>query len=182
MYESDEKISKWKIEVQVELDNGMRLLGFLFVTQTQRLSDLLNDARSFLPMQTMDGLIVQLAKSTIAKVVQLDQKAEAAAITDPYDILGVSPRVSDRKLKERYHALCTEYHPDKLLSLAVAPEFIDLANSRITRIIDAYRRVQIMRRGKAGNGQSAPNGQNGQNGEASAGNGQSSDASANSFF
>ncbi len=163
MYESDEKISKWKIEVRVELDDGARLLGFLFVKPMQRLSDLLNDTRSFLPMQTADGLIVQLAKSTIAKVVQLDQKAEAAAITDPYDILGVSPRVSDQKLKETYHALCTEYHPDKLISVGVATEFIDLANSRITRIIDAYRRVQIMRRSAAGNGR------NGQNGEASAG-------------
>ncbi len=165
MYESDEKISKWKIEVRVELDNGTRLLGFLFVKPMQRLSDLLNDQRLFLPLQTADGLIVQLAKSTIAKVVQLDQKAEAKAITDPYDILGVSPRVSDERLKESYHALCTEYHPDKLLSIGVGPEFIDLANSRITRIIDAYRRVRIMRRGAAGNGR---NGQNGQNGEASA--------------
>ncbi len=163
MYESDEKISKWQIEVRVELDDGARLLGFLFVKPMQRLSDLLNDTRSFLPMQTADGLIVQLAKSTIAKVVQLDQKAEAAAITDPYDILGVSPRVSDQKLKESYHALCNEYHPDKLVSVGVATEFIDLANSRITRIIDAYRRVQIMRRSAAGNGR------NGQNGEASAG-------------
>ncbi len=166
MYESDDKISKWKIEVRVELDDGMRLLGFLFVKPMQRLSDLLNDQRSFVPMQTMDGLIVQLAKSTIAKVVQLDQKAEAAAITDPYDILGVSPRVSDEKLKKSYHALCTEYHPDKLLSVGVAPEFIDLANSRITRIIDAYRRVRIMRDGTAGTGR---NRQNGQNGEAPAG-------------
>jgi DnaJ like chaperone protein len=98
--------------------------------------------------------------------VQLDQKAEAVAITDPYDILGVSPRVSDQELKESYHVLCTEYHPDKLLSIGVAPEFIDLANSRITRIIDAYRRVRIMRDGTAGNGQ---NRQNGQNGEAPAG-------------
>ena len=107
MYESDEKISKWKIEVRVELDDGARLLGFLFVKPMQRLSDLLNDQRLFLPLQTADGLIVQLAKSTIAKVVQLDQKADAAAITDPYDILGVSPRVSDQKLQETYHALCT---------------------------------------------------------------------------
>ncbi len=165
MYESDEKISKWKIEVRVELEDGARLLGFLFVKPMQRLSDLLNDTRSFLPLQTADGLIVQLAKSTIAKVVQLDQKADAAAITDPYDILGVSPRVSDQKLKETYHALCTEYHPDKLLSVGVATEFIDLANTRITRIIDAYRRVQIMRRGAAGNGR---NGQSGQSGKATA--------------
>ncbi len=178
MYESDEKISKWKVEVQVELDNGTRLLGFLFVTPTQRLSDLLNDARSFLPMQTADGLIAQLAKSTIAKVVQLDQTAAAESITDPYDILGVSRRVSDEKLKESYHALCNEYHPDKLLSMHVAPEFIDLANSRITRIIDAYRRVQIMRRGTARNGQNGQSGPNGLSGEASADNGQNGEASA----
>ena len=166
MYESDQKVSKWKIEVQVELASGTQLLGFLFVTPTQRLSELLTDVRSFLPMQTVDGLIVQVAKSTIAKVVQLDQKAEASAITDPYDILGVSPRVSDQELKESYHALCTEYHPDKLLSVGVAPEFIDLANSRITRIIDAYRRIRVMRDGTAVTGQ---NRQNGQNGEAPAG-------------
>ncbi len=176
MYESDEKISKWKVEIQVELDNGTRLLGFLFVTPTQRLSDLLNDARSFLPTQTADGLIAQLAKSTIAKVVQLDQTAEAESITDPYDILGVSRRVSDEKLKESYHALCNEYPPDKLVSLGVASEFIDLANSRITRIIDAYRRAQIMRRGAAGNGPNGPNG------EASAGNGQNGEASAGPVF
>ncbi len=186
MYESDEKISKWKIEVRVELDNGTRLLGFLFVKPMQRLSDLLNDQRSFLPMQTADGLIAQVAKSTIAKVVQLDQKAEAEAITDPYDILGVSPRVSDEKLKESYHALCNGYHPDKLVSVGVAPEFIDLANSRITRIIDAYRRVRNLRRGTAGNGQSGQNGEasagNGQNGEASAGNGQNGEASAGPVF
>ncbi len=183
MYESDDKVSKWKIEVRVELDDGARLLGFLFVKPMQRLSDLLNDQRSFLPMQTADGLIVQLAKSTIAKVVQLDQTAEAESITDPYDILGVSRRVSDEKLKESYHALCNEYHPDKLVSMGVAPEFIDLANSRITRIIDAYRRVQIMRRGTAGNGQ---NGEaspgNGQNREASAGNGQNGESSAGPVF
>ena len=163
MYESVEKISKLKIEAHVELANGTQLLGFLFITPMQRLSDLLTDARPFLPMQTVDGLIVQIAKSTIAKVVQLDQKAEAAAITDPYDILGVSPRIGDQELKESYHALCTEYHPDKLLSIGVAPEFVDLAKSRITRIIDAYRRVRIMRDGTAGTGQ------NGQNGEAPAG-------------
>ena len=122
MYESDERISKWKVEVQVELDNGTRLLGFLFVTPTQRLSDLLNDPREFLPVQTPEGLIVHLRKSTIARVTQLDQAADAGAATDPYEILGVSPRVGNEDLRSAYHELCAQHHPDKLVALGLAAE------------------------------------------------------------
>jgi DnaJ-domain-containing protein 1 len=146
MYDSDDKVSKWKIEVELELDNGTRLLGSLFIKPMQRISDLLNDQRQFLPLQTSDGLIVQLQKAAIAKVVQLNQNVERDSISDPYEILGVAQSVSNEALKETYHSLCSAYHPDKLLSLGMSTEFIDLANSRIIRIIDAYRRILIERR------------------------------------
>ncbi|MFQ6018677.1 MAG: DnaJ family molecular chaperone [Kiloniellaceae bacterium] len=153
MYEPDEKIEKWQTEVQVELDDGTRLLGSLFVKPMQRISDLLNDARQFLPFQTSGGLIVHLRKATIARVVQLEQEVEQDAITDPYEILGVSRYVSDEELKETYHCLCGETHPDKLIPLGLSPEFIKLANSRMIRIIDAYHRILTLRHGASGNGQ-----------------------------
>ena len=155
MYESDEKIQKWQVEVEVVLDDGARLLGFLFVKPMQRLSELLNDSREFLPLQTTDGLIVHIRKSTIAKAVQLNQKVESGAIIDPYEILGVPPRISDEELKRTYHQLCSHNHPDKLKSLDLSPEFADLANSRLRRIIDAYDRIVTMRRIAQGNGQNA---------------------------
>jgi DnaJ-domain-containing protein 1 len=115
----------------------------------QRLSDLLNDTREFLPVQTPEGLIVHLRKSTIARVTQLDQAVEAGMATDPYEILGVSPRVGDEDLRRAYHELCARHHPDKLVSLDLAAEYIDLANSRIVRVIDAYGRIQKERNGEA---------------------------------
>ncbi len=150
MYESEHKVWKTKLEVEVELDDGARLLGFVFIRQMQRLSDLLNDTRAFLPVQTPEGLIVHLRKATIARITQLDQAAEAGAATDSYEILGVSPRVGDEDLRRAYHELCAQHHPDKLVSLGLAAEYIDLANSRIVRVIDAYGRIQKERNGEAG--------------------------------
>ena len=149
MYESEHKVRKTKLEVEVELTDGARLLGSLFINQMQRLSDLLNDPREFLPVQTPEGLIVHLRKSTIARVTQLDQAVEAGATTDPYEILGVSPRVGDEDLRRAYHELCAQHHPDKLVPLGLAAEYIDLANSRIVRVIDAYGRIQKERHGEA---------------------------------
>ena len=115
----------------------------------QRLSDLLNDPREFLPVQTPEGLVVHLRESTIAKITELDQAVEAGAASDPYDILGVSRRVCDEDLRRTYHALCAQHHPDKLVSLGLATEYIDLANSRIVRVIEAYGRIQKERHGAA---------------------------------
>ena len=149
MYVSEHWVGKDKVEVQVELDDGARLLGFLFVKQGQRISDLLNDERGFLPLLTSDGLIVLLKKTAIARVTQLDQAAECAALTDPYEILGVSPRGDDGALRKAYHALCARHHPDKLVSLGLAGAYVDMANSRLARVIDAYHRVQKLRQAAA---------------------------------
>ncbi len=150
MYESEHKVRKTKLEVEVEFTDGARLLGSLFINQMQRLSDLLNDPRAFLPVQTPEGLIVHFRKSTIARVTQLDQVADAGAPTDPYEILGVSPRVADEDLRRAYHELCARHHPDKLVPLGLATEYIDLANSRIVRVIEAYERIKKQRHGEAG--------------------------------
>ncbi len=149
MYESEFKIDKQTVEIQVTLDDGTEFLGCLFTGQMQRISELLNDPRQFLPIRASDGLILHIRKSTIAKIMQLDQAVGQNAVTDPYEILGVSRSIGDSDLKETYYTLCNVYHPDKLMSLNMAPEIVDLANSRTIRIIDAYERILAERREKS---------------------------------
>ncbi len=153
MYDSDEMIPKYGIEVQVQLDDGTRLLGSLFVKQMQRISDLLNDPRQFLPFRNSDGTIVHLRKATIVKLVQLKQQTEHNGATDPHEILGVSPSISNEGLKHTFHDLCTHYHPDTLQSFDLPSDLSVFANSHLIRIIDAYRRIKTLRHRSAGNGQ-----------------------------
>jgi DnaJ-domain-containing protein 1 len=150
MYESEHKVSKTRVEVEFEISDGTRLLGSLFVKQMQRISDLLNDTREFLPVQTPEGLIVHLKKSTIARVTQLDQVVKAGMAIDPYEVLGVSSGIGDNDLRKAYHEICAQHHPDKLISLGLAAEYIDLANSRTVRVIEAYARIKKERHGEAG--------------------------------
>ena len=156
MYDSDEKIDKIKIEAAVQLEDGTDLLGYLFVQPLQRVSDMLNDSRQFLPLQLSDGPLVHLHKSKIAKVSQLAQEPDQEDAFDPYEILGVSPAASDQKLKETYHSLCSAYHPDKLQGLGLPSDFNEIANSRIVRIIDAYRRITAAREGANGKDKASP--------------------------
>lgn len=156
MFDPDEKITKFKVEVAVELEDGVRLLGFLFVKHQQRLSDLLNDHRQFLPLRLTDGSLVHLQKAKIARVSQLRPEPDAEEAFDPYEILGVAPGTSDERLKAAYHGLCSDYHPDKLQGLGLPAEFSEIANARIIRIIDAYRRIVTARHGANGKAKERP--------------------------
>ena len=150
MFGISSQMDKVKIDVQVELHNGSQLLGVLFLRRDQRMSDLLNDQRDFLPLETTDGLIINLAKAYVAKVVQLGQIATAETSADPYMILGVDSGASDDEIRKTYHRRVQNYHPDVIQGAGLPPEFVDLANTQMARINDAYQRIVAMREEKAG--------------------------------
>jgi len=149
MYNSDDRIEKWMAEVEISFSDGARQLGFLFVRPRQRLSDLLNDERRFLPFRLPDGHIEQIAKDTILRATPLYEENQSEAIGDPYAFLGVRRNIAEPKLKKVYRRLCKENHPDRLLSLGMAPEIVEFSNARLRRVIDAYRRIMIQRHGRA---------------------------------
>ncbi len=70
MFGNTQRMDKLKIDVQVETQNGKKFLGSMFVRRDQRMSDLLNDERGFLPLETTEGLVVNLNKSSIVQVTQ----------------------------------------------------------------------------------------------------------------
>ena len=129
MFEPDKKVSKINVEIEVHLDDGNLFLGMVSVRLGQRVSELMNDERQFLPIQLPKGNVIILRKTAIFKVVPLDQHLEHDKIMDPYDILGVPRGVSDEDLTHFYHQVVKENHPDKVQSAGLSPQFLDMATS-----------------------------------------------------
>lgn len=138
--------AKSRVEVELFLDDGSRLLCKLALAQGERLSDMMNDERAYIPVQTSQGLVVILRKNTVLKAVQLDQNIDAVNETDPYELLGVPRNVSSEQLSQTYRSLCAENHPDKLQASGCSSHFVAMANSRMIRINDAYQRILASRR------------------------------------
>lgn len=133
--------AKAKVAVEVELDDGTLMMGSLFVGGMQRLSDLLNDDRRFLPFETSEGTVISLRKSIIARVCELNQRTAGRAENSPYAVLGISEDSSDADVKRAYRQKVREVHPDKWAGVALPDEAVAAVNTKMARINDAYHRI-----------------------------------------
>ncbi len=62
--------------------------------------------------------------------------------SDPYTILGAKRSDSDEAIKLLYRHLVREHHPDRLIAEGLPQEFIDIANSKLATINDAWDKIQ----------------------------------------
>lgn len=75
-------------------------------------------------------------------------------MTDPYQVLGVSPAASDDEVKKAYRALCKRYHPDANVGKPDAAQ----AEKKFMEVQQAYEEIMHRRQGGA---QRAGSGYNG---------------------
>jgi hypothetical protein len=68
-------IEKQKLKVYAKMSDGQRLLGFFFSEPSERLQDLLNDERHFLPLYALGDNgkyhLVMIAKSFVQQVEEV---------------------------------------------------------------------------------------------------------------
>lgn len=130
--------SKQKVRVDLQLEDGSVLDGFIFCSQGERISDVLNDVREFIPFETHTCDIMMLRKGVIASIVAQEVDKKKPVSTDPYEILGVSKTADRDDVKHAYHEKVRLYHPDKLNSLDLPDDMTSYANDMLARINSAY--------------------------------------------
>ena len=63
-------------------------------------------------------------------------------MTNPYQVLGVSPSATDEQIKSAYRELARKYHPDNYVNNPLA----DLAQEKMKEINEAYDQIQRQRK------------------------------------
>jgi DnaJ like chaperone protein len=76
-----------------------------------------------------------------ARIRALHVGPQADAAEDPYAVLGVLPGTSLGAIREAYHRLVRESHPDLVIAQGLPPECVALATARIARINAAYEQI-----------------------------------------
>ncbi len=141
MFSPGQKKARNKYAVEVELDDGKVQTLFVFVAPDMRVIDMLNDERMFIPFETNDGTIVIYKKHAIKRLTELFA-AERTATKDPYDIIDVSAKASDKEVHEAYRRAIASVHPDHIQALGLPQDFIELATRRAMAVNDAYDRIK----------------------------------------
>ncbi len=133
-------------------DSYARQVGRLFATDRAVLEDLLGglfhialaDGRV---CSAEDGYLREVARhfgfeaGDYARIRAHHVGAQPDGSDDPYAILGVEPDTALTAIREAYHRLLRESHPDLVIAQGLPPECIALATARVARINAAYDRI-----------------------------------------
>lgn len=140
---SQNKKTRVKILMRVELDDGIERLLALFVAPGTRVSDTLNDNRLFLPFETADGGTELIRKEAIRRIVPMESTTRPGR--GPYEILGISENATDAEVKAAYHKAITPVHPDNIQAMNLPPDFVALANRMAAQANEAYAKIKRAR-------------------------------------
>lgn len=140
---SQNKKTRVKILMRVELDDGSERLLALFVAPGTRVSDALNDNRQFLPFETADGATELIRKEAIRRIVPMESTTRPGR--GPYDILGIPENATDAEVRAAYHKAIAPVHPDNIGAMNLPPDFVALANRMAAQVNEAYAKIKRAR-------------------------------------
>jgi len=132
--------------IEVTLDDGEIVRGRVHFSATRSLGDELNSANGFVDFEGSEGQRYFLAKRSIQSV-RLNQVPKADQLTraqsknelfNPRTVLGLSEAANRDDIREAYHRLVKQYHPDRFATLELPREVSDYLNAMSRRINAAY--------------------------------------------
>lgn len=140
------KQGKARLMVRLCLVDGTEVEGELWRAQGERLADVLNDARAFLPICQGDDVRC-IAKSVIATAEPFGQAPRET--NDPYRTLRIEPGASDAEVRTAWMNRMKASHPDRLASLGLDESVVYAARKACQRINAAYDEVVRARKAAA---------------------------------
>ena len=135
-------------KVAIRLDRGNdegEELVYMFIAPDQRVTDVLNDERDFLPFERADGPVFAVAKRIIRCITPMETGRKVNE-NDPYALLGLTTAATDEQVHDSYERLVAAVHPDRVHSLGLPQDFLELATRRAAQLSDAYRRIKAVRK------------------------------------
>ena len=83
-------------------------------------------------------------------------RAMIPATASPYEILGISSRVSDQDLRDHYMTRVQMLHPDRYQAAGASAETIAMLSDQLAAVNAAYQTVQKLRAKKSSRNEAAP--------------------------
>jgi DnaJ-domain-containing protein 1 len=143
------KATRHKVAVSLDRDGAAdEHLAYMFIAPTQRVTDVLNDERDFLPFERADGSVFVVAKRTIRCITPLEMGRQVNE-SNPYELLGVPLAATDEEVQEAYRNSIAAVNPDRVHSLGLPRDFLELATRRAALLSSAYRRITALRKAEA---------------------------------
>jgi hypothetical protein len=140
------KQTRHKIAVRVDLGNDAgEQLAYLFTAPAQRVTDVLNDEREFLPFERPDGSEFVVAKRVIRCITAMETGRQVNE-KDPYDLLGLTPAATDEEVQKAYRRAIEAVDPDRMQSFGLPPDFLEMAMRRTAQLNEAYRKIKAVRK------------------------------------
>ena len=146
--QSKQAISRTRCKVRIVGFNDMLTEGCVFLAYNQRLSDLLNDDRDFLPIETDEGEVKVISKRAIMEVEVLEMGKAASPpgkrlddtvsvlSQNAYDVLGMPHDADDATIRLRCRELKNQMKP-ATIARSTSNRDILLAAEQIAKRYDA---------------------------------------------
>jgi hypothetical protein len=140
---TDQRKVKLKHQAIVSLSSGEKITGFLFTAVRQRLIDLLNDQREFIPFETEDGDVLIVAKKNIEFVKDDDKRATNGKTFSqgPYEVLGLSSGVSYAEVRNAFREIANANNPENLRKMGADETLLKQATTVFEKARQAFQEI-----------------------------------------
>ncbi len=136
--------------VRLQLIGGEPENAHVFNVNGERITDLLNDPRSFIPIRMQSAGVKIVAKTQIVSMLEygdddVNPKPEARPISgksrDPYAVLRIDQDASVEEIRAAYKARIKSVHPDLIASLDLDEDLSRAALLATQKLNYAYRKI-----------------------------------------